>query len=317
MRLRTMAAAAAAAATLLAVPATAHASAAPGPARTQAGGFGASPNWGGYVLHARSGQRFQEVQAAFTVPAMSCAHALRVPGSDPNYANAAFWAGLGGWGKGETLEQGGVMAECFTRTGSPVLHAFTEYVPGLHPSPDWLPLDRDINSADQSPGTAKPVQAGDHVWVTVADTDGTRAAAGQTYQVMIFDETTGMFGYRDYFFPGQPGVDSTAEVITEAPGGGPGGDLHVGFIRTGTVRYDNASAATWTGPELGINSSAQWRVDVVSLAFAAPGRFGAQLLYWPVQPGLLYGYTPPSPKGGAGAGKHQFDTYWTLPPWMT
>jgi hypothetical protein len=58
-----MAAAAAAAAALLAVPVTAHASAEPGP-RAQAGGFGATPNWGGYVLHAKPGQRFQQVQAS-------------------------------------------------------------------------------------------------------------------------------------------------------------------------------------------------------------------------------------------------------------
>jgi hypothetical protein len=314
--IRSLVAAIAATAALALIPLAA----ATGPAgavnsRTQAGGVGASDIWGGYVLHAKPGQRFREVHAAFTVPPMSCDHVLHVSGSNPSYANAAFWAGLGGWGKTQPLEQGGVEAQCYTNHGTPELKAFTESVPGLQPSPDWLPLDQDINGVNQYHGTPKPVHAGDHIWVYVTDQSPTWAERGTAYEVFVFDETTGMFNSRDYAIPGQTGTDQTAEVITEAPGGGPGGNLHVGFINTGTVHYDNANAATWAGHEMGINSNDQWRANMVSLSFTTPGRWGPWI-FWVVQPGFLYGYTPPSPKGGLGGGKHKFDTYWVLPPWI-
>jgi hypothetical protein len=322
--LKRLATAAAATSALALIPLAATAApAATATARSQAGGLGTSANWGGYVLHANQGQRFRGVQAAFTVPVMSCGNVLRTHGSNPHYGNAAFWAGLGGW-KGQPLEQGGVEAQCLTNHGQPELTAFTEMVPGLQPSPDWLPLDQDINSVTQDHGTPKPIHSGDHVYVWVEDQAAAWSDRGHTYDVFVFDETTGMYNSRDYSIPSQTGTDQTAEIITEAAGDGPSGNNHVGFINTGTVHYDTANALTWfhgsgVPPQghvyLGINSNSQWRADMVSLSFTAPGRWGERV-FWVVQPGFLYGYTPPSPKESEGAGKHEFDTYWVLPSWL-
>jgi hypothetical protein len=58
----------------------------------------------------------------------------------------------------------------------------------------------------QDHGTPKPIHSGDHVYVRVEDQAAAWSDRRHTYDVFVFDETTGMYNSRDYSIPSQTGT---------------------------------------------------------------------------------------------------------------
>jgi len=296
--------------------APAHASLTPTSAAPSIGSE-SSKIWGGYVLQAKAGHRFSQVYAEFTVPrGMSRGKVLRDYRSpvSPYYGLAAFWAGLGGWNGAAILEQGGVEA-FVTQHGLVQYRAFTEMFPA-QPGAIWLPLNYEVNGNDKPLPQAATIHAGDHMAVQVDDDASTLKDTGRSYTIFVMDLTQNRYGFRtERTTAANHGHDQTAEVITEAPGGGPSGRLHTGLLNTGTVRYTNAYAGVFGEAMFGLGPRPEWDTTKVTLGHFwlrhPVGHFWVPAYYNKVvETGRLGGYTPPSPKGGGGEGMHSFNTYW-------
>jgi hypothetical protein len=279
-------------------------------------GSESSKIWGGYVLQAKAGHRFSQVYAEFTVPrGMSRGKVLRDYRSpvSPYYGLAAFWAGLGGWNGAAILEQGGVEA-FVTQHGLVQYRAFTEMFPA-QPGAIWLPLNYEVNGNDKPLPQAATIHAGDHMAVQVDDDASTLKDTGRSYTIFVMDLTQNRYGFRtERTTAANHGHDQTAEVITEAPGGGPSG-RHTGLLNTGTVRYTNAYAGVFGEAMFGLGPRPEWDTTKVTLGHFwlrhPVGHFWVPAYYNKVvETGRLGGYTPPSPKGGGGEGMHSFNTFW-------
>jgi hypothetical protein len=218
----------------------------PTPAFTQAV---VSSNWSGYVARRTQGGGFDRASGSWTMPAISCATG--------DGSSAAFWVGIGGWGRSSpSLEQLGASGDC-TPSGAPSLRLWTEIVPA---PPIFLPLR---------------LAPGDHVTATVSVAKGS----------VTFDLRNATRGtHYTHTTRERRALDvATAEWIAEAPS----------LCRTisecevvplsdfGTVRFTNvlASGSGVSGP-LGAPT---WRVTPVALIgstgssryIAATNPFGA------------------------------------------
>jgi hypothetical protein len=195
----------------------------PAAAATTAVKSAISPTWAGYVVSPPKGQTIASVGVTVMVPKVNCAGSVGASAkskASPGW-HAAFWAGIDGWNVGKkvtngTVEQDGVIAFCRTRKSAATYRIFYEMYPA-------------------GPKIGAAVHAGDPINVIVSVTGG-------TYNFVIYNLKTGqkLLSNSATCAKRTKCHNATAEVITEAPGGGP--DAGNGLADTGTVEYTYAAA---------------------------------------------------------------------------
>jgi hypothetical protein len=182
-----------------------------------------SPNWGGYVA---SGATFRYVQATFTVPALDCA---KTPGTKTP-ALVGEWVGL----DEISVEQDGISGEC--------VHGDAQYAA-------WYEM---FPKGPVYP--AMTISAGDAVSVSV------RYSASQNeYQLILTDLRTGQ-GFNKWAPCGaRTCANSSAEVITEAPGKTvSSSSAYFPLADFGTTTFSGISITSATG-QRGTFTSTDWQ----------------------------------------------------------
>lgn len=183
-----------------------------------------SPNWGGYVA---SGNKFRYVKATFVVPRLNCAKTPGKPGT-PTFVGE--WAGL----DAATVEQDGIQAECDGRNAQ--YAAWYEMYPKAAVYPPMT-----VNPGDT-------VQAS--VWY---------AANKHEYELTLSDLTDNQ-GFTEWArCGGSSCANSTAEVITEAPGkSGAAKAAYFPLADCGTTSFTGISITDSAGRR-GSFGSADWQ----------------------------------------------------------
>lgn len=187
-----------------------------------------SANWAGYADSATGGTQFRYVAAQFTMPTVYCP---RSPAGSSGYAYSSHWVGLDGFSD-STVEQTGVAGYC-NSAGTPGYYAWYEMYP-------------------QGPVAYTGVSPGDTVQVSVfynASTTG--------YNLFLKDVTTG--GYllvTDYCPSGSTCLNSSAEVISEDPGGAVANGYNLADF--GQANYENTIVTTVSGHHGSFWGSQDW-----------------------------------------------------------
>lgn len=221
-----------------------------------------SRTWSGYVDVAKdvrspvTGRKayatFSSVRASFKVPAVSCADSTI---GKTKAAYASWWVGLDGDNKRlgqnkQTLEQVGISAGCASKRSKPVYWAWYQWVPFMGHS--------------QRVGPARDM-AGDHITVSVTS-PGTMNEAIQ----LTLTDTNPAHKSSDINVGGSCTAaieceQATAEVISEAPNGGPA--LGYNLADYGKVHFTavHISAASLGGPVIGgsLKSNSLWSLDQI------------------------------------------------------
>jgi hypothetical protein len=181
-----------------------------------------SPNWGGYVA---SGTTFRYVKATFTVPPLDCD---KTPGKPGNPTMVGVWVGL----DSTTVEQDGIQGQCDSnRTAQ--YSAWYE----MYPKPAAYP--------------ALSITAGDTIQASVW-----YVASMHQYELILTDVTKHQ-GFTEWERCGKSTcANSSAEVITEAPGK-PGGGYFL-LADSGTISYTGISLTDAAGQH-GTFASGYWR----------------------------------------------------------
>ncbi|HEY1914595.1 MAG TPA: G1 family glutamic endopeptidase [Streptosporangiaceae bacterium] len=205
-----------------------------------------SGNWSGYVDSPKRQTKFKSVTATYNIANLNCANST--PGTS-GYSYYSAWAGLDGWNSG-TVEQEGTEAYCDGDTEG--LYVFYEMYPA-----------GPVVFTGATPGDALTVtttynrQTGNY---TLSVDDLTQNGAGVTV-------TTPCPTTCD---------NSSAEVISEAPGGGP---PTYGLADYGAQSYANAQVSAYGGTSGGFATGTDWTgygVTMVSQStadtLAEPGR---------------------------------------------
>jgi len=150
-----------------------------------------SANWAGYAVVANAGEQFDMVGANFNVPSVNCA---KSPIGSYGASFASHWVGIDGYSSA-TVEQTGASAYCDT-TGTPTYYVWYEMYP-------------------LNPVAFTGVSPGDAISATV-----TYNSTANTYHMNVTDITTGAAVTSTQSCPkGSTCLNSSAEVITEDPGG--------------------------------------------------------------------------------------------------
>jgi hypothetical protein len=186
-----------------------------------------SPNWGGYVA---SGTTFQYIKATFTVSRLDCA---KTPGTAKTPTMVGQWVGL----DSSSVEQDGIEGECDGTTAK--YSAWYEMYP------------------KQAVYPAMAVNGGDTVQASVW-----YAASKHEYELILTDLTNGQ-GFTKWARCGKDTTggkggtcqNSSAEVITEAPGK-PGGG-YFPLADSGTTSYTGISITNAAGQQ-GTFTSGNW-----------------------------------------------------------
>jgi Peptidase A4 family len=157
-----------------------------------------SGNWSGYMDLPNSGKSFSSVSATFTIPKFSTTESneCRASGAVDSYgqSDSSYWVGIDGFNT-STVEQTGVDQYC--TAGGTGLYAWYEMYP-------------------LSPVAFTGVRPGDQIYVSVTYSSGTHK-----YALYLKDKTNGGFISTSQSCPsGSKCVNTSAEVIAEAPGGG-------------------------------------------------------------------------------------------------
>ncbi len=182
-----------------------------------------SATWAGYVASAPKGQTITAVGVIFRVPKVNCSGSIGAPTKSKLYPgwHASFWAGIDGWNPSRkvtngTVQQDGVIAFCRTKKSTATYRAFYEMYPA-------------------GPKIKAAVHAGVRIEAFISVT-------GKMYNFSVQNLTTRqtLLSATARCDRRTKCLDATAEVITEAPGGGP--DAGHGLADTGTVKYTYAAA---------------------------------------------------------------------------
>jgi Peptidase A4 family len=210
-----------------------------------ANGKATSGNWSGYVAVPKRNTKFKSVTATYNVANLNCA--ASTSGPDGSWYSA--WVGLDGWANG-TVEQEGTEAYC--SGGSQGLYVFYEMYPA-----------DPVVFTGAAPGDAMKVtttfnrQSGDY---TLVVDDLTQNGAG-------ISVSTPCAATCD---------NSSAEVISEAPGGGP---PNYGLADFGAQSYANAVIGAYGGTSGGFATNTDWTGDGITMisqstsdTLAEPGR---------------------------------------------
>jgi hypothetical protein len=191
-----------------------------------------SQSWAGYASTPQSGGApFTEVQAQWVQPAVSC---------DPSQPvmNAVFWVGLDGW-TDNSVEQGGTLANCQNGTAS--YEAWWEMFPfnGLV--------------------TTFAINAGDTISASV-----TYQASTGLFNIVVTDLTSGQSFTESITCQADMGgcPRSSAEVISEDPGGGADQDGRFFLPDYGTATYTAASMSDDNG-DTGSFTDTAWNTSEI------------------------------------------------------
>jgi hypothetical protein len=180
-----------------------------------------SPNWGGYVA---TGTTFRYVRGTFTVPKLDCA---KTPGKSGAPTLVGEWVGL----DSVTVEQDGISGECNGHTAQ--YAAWYE----MYPKPAAYPT--------------MSVSGGDTIQASVWYVSG----KGE-YELIVSDLTNGQ-GFTKWERCGKRScANSSAEVITEAPGKSSGGG-YFPLSDFGTTSFSAISITDATG-QRGTFTSGDW-----------------------------------------------------------
>ena len=192
-----------------------------------------STNWSGYAVTPATGQQMSSIGADFNVPSLNCS---KSPVGSSGYAYVGHWVGLDGLSD-STVEQTGVDAYC---TSSATTGYYLWY--------EFYPL---------APVAFSGVSPGDAISVTV-----TYNSTANNYHTNVTDITTGGSVTATESCPsGSTCLNSSAEVISEDPGGAVAGGYNLADFgmenytaaRTETLSGESGSLATnsyWTSSEI-------------------------------------------------------------------
>jgi hypothetical protein len=193
-----------------------------------------SGNWSGYADEAKTGTTFNSVTAYWNVPNLNCANST----AGPDGAWYADWTGLDGWGGGQTVEQEGTEEEC--ASGTEDMFVFYEMYPaGPVGFKGAVPGDLLETTTSYNPSTKK---------FTLKVTDLTQNGAGGYVTEACASTSTCL--------------RSSAEVISEAPGGGA---PDYGLADFGGENYTNAAVVTAAGTKGGFASSSTWTSTAINM----------------------------------------------------
>lgn len=231
-----------------------------------------SATWAGYAGAAPPDTTIKSANVTVTLPTASCAKSVGSPtlGKQAPGWHAGFWIGLDGWNwtptpTNVTVQQAGVLVSCPTRRSAATFRLFYEMFPA---GPVFLP---------------DGVHSGEVLTVNVAVT-------GHRYTFEFLSAAGAVIAERSATCARHTTCgNSTAEVITEAPGGGP--DAGHGLAGTGTVSYRNA-AVSLSGQPYGFPLGLLPRLTKITM--------NPKGLLRIVRPGALTGK----------AGPANFSTYW-------
>lgn len=191
-----------------------------------------SGNWAGYVDVANSGKTTTRVGIQYDQPKLNAtqqAQCVATAFEDGGIAYAYYWDGLDGW-TDPTVEQAGTATYCES-DGTIGTFAWWETFPG-------------------DPVTFTGPNPGDHVVVI-----DTYRPATNDYQLYYKDfNTGGTFTANEPCEAGSTCDNSSAEVITEDPGGGP----PVGLASYGSVGYFANNVTSGTGVQGTLLGSSAW-----------------------------------------------------------
>ena len=184
-----------------------------------------SNNWGGHAATANPNITLRSVSAAFNVPSINCASS---PPGASGYAYVGHWAGLDGYSS-STVEQAGVAGFCTSTTGAPSYYAWYEMYP-------------------LNPVTFTGINPGDAITVSVG-----YLSSGADYSIVLRDLTTGgNFTAAEPCPSGSTCPRSSAEVITEDPGGAVAGGYNLADF--GQENYTGATVISMNGTVGTLNS---------------------------------------------------------------
>lgn len=190
----------------------------------RANGATTSGNWSGYVDVAAKGVTLRYVSSDFNVPNLNCASTT----AGPSGAWFSSWTGLDGWTNG-TVEQQGIESYC--SGSSQGLYVFYE----MYPANPVVFTGASTGDAIQASTYFNP-STGNY---TLTVTDITQHGAGVTESIKCAATCK----------------NTSAEVVAEAPGGGP---PSYGLCDFGAENYTTTSVTSRNGTKGNLNSSKLW-----------------------------------------------------------
>jgi hypothetical protein len=194
-----------------------------------------SGDWSGYVDTGHN-VAFRFIAANFTVPNADCAaSSLGTSG----LALAGTWVGLDGW-TSNTVEQDGFAEECRSST-SQSYYAWYEMYP-----------DNQVMVSGPKPGDA-----------VVASVYFNSTSGKYTLEVSDLTQKGAGFTVTESCPSGSTCANSSAEVITEAPGGGVAGGYDLTDF--GAVGYTNASITSRSGTHGGLAATSLWSPTSITM----------------------------------------------------
>jgi hypothetical protein len=196
----------------------------------RAGAF-TSGNWSGYVDVANNGVSLRYVTSDFNIPNLNCASTS----AGPSGAWFSAWTGLDGWTDG-TVEQQGIESYCSGSTQG--LYVFYEMFPA-----------NPVVFTGAAPGDA--VQASTYF----------NSATG-TYTLSVVDMTQSGAGVTENIKCAGTCNNSSAEVVSEAPGGGP---PQYGLCDFGAVNYTTTGVTSRNGTKGNLATSTLWTGNSVTM----------------------------------------------------
>lgn len=197
-----------------------------------ANGSATSGNWSGYVDIANKGVALRYVTADFNIPSLNCASSTNGT-SGQNWFSS--WTGLDGWTDG-TVEQQGIEDTC--NGGSPTLYVFYE----MYPADPVVFTGASFGDALQS-STYYNTSTGNY---TLDVTDLTQSGAGVTETIKCAKTCN----------------NSSAEVISEAPGGGP---PTYGLSDYGAENYTSSGVTSRSGTKGTLTGNSLWKSDSITM----------------------------------------------------
>jgi Peptidase A4 family len=201
-------------------------------ATARANGSASSGNWSGYVDIANKGVAIRYVTSDFNIPNLNCANSTNGTNGQNWFSS---WTGLDGWTDG-TVEQQGIEDTC--NGGSATLYVFYE----MYPANPVVFTGAGFGDALQS-STYYNTSTGDY---TLDVTDLTQSGAGVT-------ETIKCAGTCH---------NSSAEVISEAPGGGP---PTYGLTDYGAENYTSSGVTSRSGTKGTLTGNSLWSSDSITM----------------------------------------------------
>jgi uncharacterized membrane protein len=196
-----------------------------------------SGNWSGYVVTAKTGSTIRYVSTDFNVPNLNCAEST--PG--PNGSWYSSWAGLDGWTDG-TVEQEGTEAYC--SGGNQGLYVFYEMYPA-------------------GPVVFTGAAPGDALQTSTYFNSGSRK-----YSLIVSDLTQSGAGVAVTLSCASTCNNTSAEVVSEAPGGGP---PDYGLADFGGENYTNSDVTSQAGVKGNFSSNSVWTGYAITMISAGTG----------------------------------------------